>query len=80
MLLCLASCLSACATRTVVKTLVAVPPADLMRDCPEREVRITVNRDMVTKIETLRGDLGRCNVDKRSLRAWAKEATKDNAN
>jgi hypothetical protein len=47
-----------------------------MLDCPETEVPLVVNGDLVYKVRALRMDLKACNADKASLRAWANDVAR----
>lgn len=67
--------LSACGT-VHVRTLTLTPPTTLMQDCPETDIALHVNGDLVKKIRSLRVDLKHCNADKAALRDWSLEAAK----
>jgi hypothetical protein len=73
--LCLLLSLTACGDKRGL-TSIPTPPDHLLADCPETAVAILVNRDLTTKINTLKADLGNCNADKAALREWKKQVSK----
>lgn len=50
-----------------------LPPANLLADCPEVLERYKTNGDLAWTILEYRKALSTCNIDKRSLREWAKD-------
>lgn len=62
--------LPGCTTTKYVREL---PPADLMASCPEVLERHETNGDLAWTIIEYRKALSQCNIDKGSLREWAKE-------
>lgn len=76
--LCLALSLTACGKGEVRSTPTPIPE-EFTEDCPETPVDINYNRDLATKIITLKADLRMCNADKAGMRAYnriIKERTK----
>lgn len=55
------------------------PPASLMADCPETDMPLVVNADLVFKVRALRVDLKDCNADKAGLREWSASMAKTKA-
>ncbi len=49
----------------------ALPPVELLADCPESAIDTTTNGGLAKAIPILRHDLAVCNTDKAALRAWA---------
>lgn len=49
----------------------ALPPADLLQDCPEPVARVVTNADMARQNLDLKTALRACNKDKERLREWA---------
>lgn len=74
--LCLTASLTACGPKVVTRSLPVFPPDNLLQDCIETDVPLVVNKDLVTKIEKLKKDLGVCNADKAGLRAWKDKLSK----
>ena len=68
--------LTACSTVKEVQVPYPVrekPPTDLLATCPVPEVIAKKNGDLVNAIVALRDALAKCNIDKESLREWAKD-------
>lgn len=76
-LLCLSltAWLTGCATSTPsVQTLRELPPAELLRDCPDPGFTgSATNGGVILYIDSLRATLRSCAEDKKALREWAKE-------
>jgi hypothetical protein len=68
--LCLALSLTACGNRYHPKALPTPIPEEFTEDCSETPVDINYNRDLATKIVTLKADLKLCNADKAAMRAY----------
>jgi hypothetical protein len=62
--------LPACSSRT--KFVKALPPQELLGDCPNVTELYKTNGDLVWTILEYRKALASCNIDKESLREWAK--------
>lgn len=62
--------LPGCTTTKYVREL---PPVDLLAACPEVAERIATNGDLAWTILEYRKALSQCNIDKGSLREWAKD-------
>jgi hypothetical protein len=62
--------LSGCTTTKYVREL---PPADLLADCTETVSEIKTNGQLASAYLAAKDDLAKCNIDKRSLREWAKQ-------
>jgi hypothetical protein len=62
--------LPGCTTTKYVREL---PPVDLLAACPEVAERLVTNGDLAGTILEYRKALAQCNIDKGSLREWAKE-------
>lgn len=62
--------LPGCTTTKYVREL---PPVDLLAACPEVLERHETNGDLAWTILEYRKALAQCNIDKGSLREWAKE-------
>lgn len=62
--------LTACSTTKYVREL---PPVDLLADCPEPTLSVRTNGQLALSILALKDTLAKCNIDKESLREWAKE-------
>lgn len=62
--------LTACSTVKYVREL---PPAELLQDCPVVAEQIKTNGQLALTILEYRKALDQCNLDKESLREWAKE-------
>lgn len=65
----LALLLTGCAT-TVGKQY---PPSALLEDCRTGPLAFSTNTEVTMSIEALASALRKCNIDKSSLREWAKE-------
>jgi hypothetical protein len=81
--LCLALSLTACGSRYHPQALPTPIPEEFTEDCPETQVEINYNRDLATKIVTLKSDLKMCNADKAAMRAYnriIKEQTPNDRN
>ena len=63
--------LAGCATR--IEYVRELPPVDLLADCPEPTLSVRTNGQLALSILALRATLAKCNIDKESLREWAKE-------
>lgn len=61
--------LTGCSTIKYVREL---PPQELLGDCPLVLEAYKTNRDLVWTILEYRKALAMCNLDKESLREWAK--------
>jgi hypothetical protein len=66
----LVALLGACSTTKYVKEL---PPVDLLAECPSPIVGYSTNADLAKAIIAYRDALALCNIDKSSLRDWAKD-------
>jgi hypothetical protein len=62
--------LSGCSTIKYVREL---PPTELLADCTETVSEIKTNGQLASAYLAAKGDLAKCNTDKRSLREWAKQ-------
>jgi hypothetical protein len=62
--------LPACGT---VKYVKEAPPHELLLDCPTVIEKIKTNGELAETILAYRNALKACNIDKESLREWAKE-------
>ena len=65
--------LGGCSTKPLVRTetVLLVPPASLMQDCPETAIpQSGSNGDMLEVAKMLRLDLAECNKSKARLREW----------
>lgn len=58
-----------CSTTKVVREL---PPQDLLANCPAVVEQVTTNGGLVSTILDYRASISTCNLDKESLREWAK--------
>lgn len=58
-----------CSTAKVVREL---PPQDLLANCPAVVEQVTTNGALVSTILDYRASISTCNLDKESLREWAK--------
>jgi hypothetical protein len=56
-----------------VKYVRELPPVDLLRPCPAPTEQFKTNGELVKTLLAYRKALGDCNIDKESLREWAKE-------
>lgn len=65
-----AAFLTGCSTIKYVREL---PPVELLADCPVVTERITTNGGLALTILDYRASVAQCNLDKESLREWAKE-------
>lgn len=63
--------LTGCATR--IEYVRELPPVDLLADCAETVSQIKTNAELAQAYLAAKDDLARCNIDKRSLREWAKQ-------
>lgn len=61
--------LPACSTVKYVREL---PPVELLADCPAVHEQITTNGGLALTILDYRAAVSQCNLDKESLREWAK--------
>lgn len=68
--------LAGCAS-TVPKLAPALPPVDLMQDCPVPVTGKATNGELVRAREALVGAIKDCNLDKKALRDWADKATNE---
>lgn len=57
-------------TATVVKQY---PPSALLEDCTVGALTFSTNKDVAESVAKLADTLKLCNIDKASLRKWAKE-------
>ncbi len=65
--------LGGCSTKPLVRTetVLLVPPASLMQDCPETSIpKSGSNGDLLEVAKMLRLDLAECNKSKARLREW----------
>ena len=62
--------LAGCATRAP-SLAPALPPVDLMQDCPAPVIDKTTNGGLARGVQALKGALKDCNLDKKALREWA---------
>jgi hypothetical protein len=58
---------------STIKYVRELPPADLLADCTETVSEIKTNGQLASAYLAAKGDLAKCNIDKRSLREWAKQ-------
>ena len=65
--------LAGCSQFLPTKYVRELPPASLLADCPEVLERYKTNGDLAWTILEYRKALSTCNIDKRSLREWAKD-------
>ena len=65
----LALFLTGCSTVQIVREL---PPVELLSDCPEVIEQIKTNGGLASTILEYRAAIAKCNIDKQSLREWAK--------
>ena len=63
--------LSGCASP--IKYVRELPPVELLADCPEVVEQTKTNGGLAATILDYRASLSTCNIDKRSLREWAKD-------
>lgn len=63
--------LTGCATRT--EYVRELPPVELLADCTETVSDIKTNGQLASAYLAAKDDLAKCNIDKRSLREWAKQ-------
>jgi len=66
----LVALLTACSTTKYVREL---PPQELLAACPLVLEELTTNGGLARTILAYRASIGTCNIDKQSLREWAKE-------
>lgn len=71
LLLALLLLLPGCATQ--VTYLRELPPVELMANCPEVVEQYKTNGELANTVLAYRKALELCNLDKQSLREWAKE-------
>lgn len=69
----LAMCLLTLAGCSTTKLVRELPPPDLLADCPEVVEQLKTNGGLAWTILEYRKAFSTCNIDKRSLREWAKE-------
>jgi len=62
--------LTGCSTIKYVREL---PPAELLEDCKVTATEVKTNGQLASAYQVARNDLAVCNIDKRSLREWAKQ-------
>lgn len=62
--------MAGCSTVELVRD---TPSPELTRDCPHPEVDTRTNGGLAQGIKAYRASLTLCNIDKASLREWAKE-------
>lgn len=60
-----------CATRT--EYVRELPPLELLEDCKATQSEVKTNGQLALALLAARYDLAKCNIDKRSLREWAKQ-------
>jgi hypothetical protein len=65
----LAAFLTGCSTVKYVREL---PPVELLRDCPVVVEQYKTNGQLALTLLEYRKALAQCNIDKESLREWAK--------
>lgn len=65
--------LTACKTAPEVRYVREPPPVELLGDCPEVFEQIKTNGQLALTILAYRDSVAKCNIDKKSLREWAKE-------
>lgn len=53
--------------------LAGAPPAHLLLDCPEPEIRASTNGELARSLQRYRWALRSCNDDKAALREWQKD-------
>jgi hypothetical protein len=63
--------LTGCATRT--EYVRELPPPELLEDCKATLSEIRTNGQLAQAYLDAKHDLALCNIDKRSLREWAKQ-------
>lgn len=68
----LLAALSACTSVPVIRTDKALPPAELLQDCPEPAGNPQTNGELARLALALRDALRGCNRDKQALREWSK--------
>jgi hypothetical protein len=61
--------LTGCST---VKYVREAPPAELLADCPVPVIQVKTNGQLAVTAIALQQALVACNIDKESLREWAK--------
>ena len=61
--------LTGCSTVKYVREL---PPLELLEDCKAIQSEVKTNGQLALALLAARDDLAKCNIDKRSLREWAK--------
>lgn len=72
-LMALVGLLTACKTAPEVRYVREPPPVELLSDCPEVIEQIKTNGQLALTILAYRDSVAKCNIDKQSLREWAKE-------
>jgi hypothetical protein len=63
--------LAGCATR--IEYVRELPPPELLEDCKATLSEIRTNGQLAQAYLDAKNDLALCNIDKRSLREWAKQ-------
>ena len=63
--------LTGCATR--IEYVRELPPLELLEDCKATLSEIRTNGQLAQAYLDAKNDLALCNIDKRSLREWAKQ-------
>jgi len=58
---------------STIKYVRELPPAELLGDCKVTATEVKTNGQLASAYQVARSDLAVCNIDKRSLREWAKQ-------
>lgn len=58
---------------TTIKYVRELPPQEFLEDCVETPSPVKTNGELAKALKVAKADLEKCNIDKRSLRMWAKE-------